>query len=387
MMRVLLLFLLVVFQNSTVLADAWIQRTDFPGVGRHRATAMSIGNRIYMGLGHYNGTGVETYLNDWWEYDPSTGAWTQKANFIGNNGNGELGAHGMRVENIGFVGLGELDKHSLYKFDPVLNTWTEVTGPGTNTNFQDTGDFIIGDKGYFMNLYNGKIHVYDATLDQWEIKNSVPFTPTFSYSGFAINGKGYMKTQTALFEYDPATDTWTNVSTFPGVARLSSMSFVQNEKAYIVCGYQQTHSEVTSEVWEYNPSTNSWTQFPNFPGLSRRYACGITFGNRAFIGTGTNGTNFRDFWEFDGLASLEDEAQTPTFDIFPVPASMQVTFQSELQHDFEVRIYDSAGRILLQKKAINGLLSIQVDHLDSGVYHYSISQNGRHLKTGKIQVQ
>lgn len=312
---------------SVVSASQWTQRSDFGGVGRHRSTGLSIGNKVYMGLGHYNGTGVETYFADWWEYDPATNAWTQKVDYPGNNGNGELGAHGIGLELVGYVGLGELDDYVLYKYDPATNSWTLMSSPPNVGTFQDTGDFTIGHKAYFTRLNTTQLWEYDADLDTWTQKNPLPFTTYFSWSGFAIGDKGYLKisnsglTVNQFWEYTPATDMWVQKTACPGYARLSSVSFVQNGKGYIVCGYGVgNHSDLTSEVWEYDPITDSWLQMEDFPGASRRYSTGITLKNQCFLGNGTNGTNFNDFWEFDKYAG-SDELEGDLFKVFPNPCS------------------------------------------------------------------
>lgn len=313
---------------SFVYASQWTQKSDFGGVGRHRATGVSIGNKIYMGLGHYNGTGVETYFSDWWEYDPATNAWTQKVDYPGNNGDGELGAHGIGLELVGYVGLGELDDYALHKFDPATNTWTLMSSPPNVGTFQDTGDFTIGHKAYFTRLNTSQLWEYDADMDTWTQKNPMPFTTYFSWSGFSIEDKGYMKISNSglslnqFWEYTPATDSWVQKTPCPGYARLSSISFVQYNKGYIVCGYGVgNHSDLTSEVWEYDPQSDNWLQLEDFPGSSRRYSTGITMGNQCFVGTGTNGTNFNDFWEFNKYASVNDLSDEVSTKIYPNPTS------------------------------------------------------------------
>ncbi|MFT6502467.1 MAG: N-acetylneuraminic acid mutarotase, partial [Crocinitomicaceae bacterium] len=135
------LFLILIFiaLSNFVSAGAWTKMADFGGAtGRHRAIGLSIGNKGYIGTGHFNGTGVETYYSDWWEYDPATNAWSQKADYIGNSGLGDLGLLSIEIPdiNVGYVGLGELDPSSLYKYDPATNSWSQVSDfPNLFLNF------------------------------------------------------------------------------------------------------------------------------------------------------------------------------------------------------------------------------------------------------------
>jgi len=45
----------------------WTKKANLGGVGRHRGTGISIGNKGYIGLGHTNGTGVNIDFKDWWQ--------------------------------------------------------------------------------------------------------------------------------------------------------------------------------------------------------------------------------------------------------------------------------------------------------------------------------
>src|ERR1051326_1084169 len=80
----------------------WQQMENFAGTARHRAVAISIGNRGYMGLGHINAL-VDVLYDDWWEYDPGTNSWTQKASFPGGP---RMHRSAFSVNNKGYVGCG-----------------------------------------------------------------------------------------------------------------------------------------------------------------------------------------------------------------------------------------------------------------------------------------
>ena len=357
--------------------DQWYQRADFGGNGRHRASSTSIGNKGYMGLGHYNGTGVETYLADWWEYDLGTNSWTQKADYIGNIGFGELGAHAFNYAGFAFVGLGELDPQSLYRYDPTTNSWAFVSDPPGGPAFRDTKSFQIGNKTYFTRLWTDMFYEYDIDLNTWTIKNPMPFDGYYSYSAFSIGNKGYIKRYGELWEYDPAFDSWTAKAPFPGQAVLSSIALVQYGKGYIVCGYGPATSDVLSEVWEYSPDTDSWLQFPNFPGSSRRYSTGFSFGDRSFLGTGTNGTNFGDFWEFAPYAQTDELFDASNFHVYPNLATDVVHFKADNNMDFTIQITDVSGRITGTVSSVTGNASFPCDKLDRGVYFYSVEMDRR----------
>jgi len=128
-------------------------------------------------------------------------------------------------------------------------------------------------------------------------------------SYFSINGKGYMgigfssvnSGTTELYEYDATLNIWTQKASLPSGARYTCVPLVINNKGYIVSGYK---NGPTKEVWEYDPATNQWLQKANFPGVGRTNAAGFTIGNKGYVGTGySGGSSYTDFYEFDPVAN------------------------------------------------------------------------------------
>lgn len=381
-----LLLFIIALGSSYTYASQWTQKADFAGSGRHRATMASAGNKVYLGLGHFNGTGTETYFADWWEFDPATNAWSQKADYIGNGGNGELGARAISLETVCFIGLGELDHASLYKFNPTTNTWIQVTSPPPSNQFRDTQDLVIGHKAYFTDLWGDELYEYDTDLDVWTLKGLLPFPWYFVFSGFSHEGKGYIKAYDELWQYDPVLNSWAFVNFFPGIAELASVCFVQYDKAYIVCGHGATGGEVTSEVWQYEPVSQIWTQREDFPGTSRRYSTGVSLGDRSYLGTGTNGTNFNDFWEFNSIASL-DEFDVSSFTVYPNPVIDFVKFKSDQVDSFDVKLFDLVGKLIKVVHAEGGEAIMERDNIPFGVYMYEVHIDESPVHTGKVIFQ
>lgn len=358
----------------------WIQRADFGAIGRHRGTALSIGNKGYMGLGHYNGAGPNIVLKDWWEYDPATNSWAQKADYIGNNGNGNYAPLAMGFDDVGYLAGGQLGDPTLYKYDPTTNAWTGVvTCPVTPSN--NVG-FVIGDKGYYVS--GNSVFEFDKITETWTSKNPAPFSSSVWNSAFSIDGKGYMKNGYAIHEYKPSIDAWTLRAGFPGLASAGSVSFTKDNKGYIVSGYAGWLSDVTSETWEYNPLSNSWTILDDFSGTSRRFAVAFNIGNRAYMGLGTNGTNFNDFWEFDKYLGLNDQFDANEFTTYPNPATDFINFKSENLNTFTVDVFDMMGRKVYSEQTNNGMVIFQKDFNNSGTYIYHVKVDGAVVHSNKF---
>ncbi|TAL57846.1 MAG: T9SS type A sorting domain-containing protein [Bacteroidetes bacterium] len=60
------------------------------------------------------------------------------------------------------------------------------------------------------------------------------------------------------------------------------------------------------DFWEWNQASNTWTQKTNFGGVARHLAVGFSIGNKGYIGTGDSGPGCddankvenSDFWEY-----------------------------------------------------------------------------------------
>lgn len=362
-------------------SGAWIQRANFPGGGRHRGTALSIGNKGYMGLGHYNGAGPNVVKKDWWEYDPGTNAWAQKADYIGNNGNGNYAPIHWSIGNFGYLAGGTLGDAMLYKYDPTTNLWASVnpcpTTPGNNDGF------VIDTKGYYLSGSN--LYEFDAISETWSTKSPAPFSANTWNSAFTINGKAYVKNGTSLWEYKPSIDAWTPRASFPGLALAASISFIQDGKGYIVAGYGAGFlADVNSEAWEYNPDQNEWNSIEEFDGTSRRFGSAFNIGNRAFFGIGTNGTNFNDFWEFDKFASIKEIFDASTFTTYPNPSSDFINFKSVNVDEFTIEIYDVIGRKIFADQTTNGVVHFTKGLNNSGVYIYHVTIDGTIIHSNKF---
>ena len=68
-----LLYIIAAFSAN---ANYWTQKASFPTSGIIYTFSFSIGNKGYAGCGMDN---MGNYQNAFWEYDPVSDAWTQKA--------------------------------------------------------------------------------------------------------------------------------------------------------------------------------------------------------------------------------------------------------------------------------------------------------------------
>jgi len=134
------------FWEYDPLINTWNQKTNFGGNGKYSATGFNIGSKGYIGTG-VDQYGVNGVSKDFWEYDPITDIWTQKADFAGI---GRNAASSFSIGSKGYIGLGlnGVLLNDFWEYDQLSNTWTEKADfPGTK-RYQAVG-FSINGKGYF----------------------------------------------------------------------------------------------------------------------------------------------------------------------------------------------------------------------------------------------
>ncbi len=260
--------------------DNWIKvDADFPGVARTDAVGFAAEGKIYVGTGFNNDTdSYSDRLDDFWEFDPSTEVWTQKASFPG-------GAVQMAVafslNDKGYVGTGysgQIEK-DFYKYDPETDTWSAISGFGAKRS--------------------------EAVA-------------------FVIDGEAYVctGTQNGDFPYDfakfnPESESWTTLNDIAdtnddesyddeyNIARSNAVAFAVGGKGYVCTGGRNSGG---STVWEYTPAIDRWEEKTEFEGYSREGAIAFVVNGKGCVGLGSSATSlyFDDFYSFEPNAEKND---------------------------------------------------------------------------------
>lgn len=247
------------FWEYDPISDSWTQKADFAGIARTGAVGFSISNKGYIGTG-YNGYSPDEYLKDFWEYSPVTNCWTKKANF---KGNGRISAVGLSIGDKGYIGTGRNSTSvntDFWEYNPKTNSWLQKAEFPGRARSEATA-FTISDKGYVGTGYTGSN--YEDLTDFWE--------------------------------YNPATDSWTRKADFAGGERSTATSFSVDGFGYIGTGLNHS-GKFFKDFWAYNPLTNTWVQKADFAGEVRTAATGFSIGNKGYVGLGDD--NNKDLWQF-----------------------------------------------------------------------------------------
>ena len=385
----------------------WTQKANFGGVARHRTTSFTIGNKGYMGLGHYNsGPGGNIHLADFWEYDPGSNSWTQKADFGGGQ---RYHAVGETYGNKAYVGTGRAPGSILmndwWEFDPISNSWTaKATFPGTERRGAvafKIDEYIFVGTGQIPSGYTNDFFAYDPINDQWltGIAN-FPGSSRTSAASFSLNNKGYVGTggvgcgTTDFYEYKLLTNQWVQRADVGTMIRQEAAGFAVNGKGYIAAGDNCSSGTNYKDVWEYDPTLDSWTQIDDFAGSARRYLDAFVIGNRAFCGLGTSGVNYSDLWEFDAiLSTIQHHKETVKMDVFPNPIIDKATFslsaipQGGSAEMFTLTLYSMEGKMVCEEQFENQNIYFERNGIESGLYIYHLNYEATTVRNGKIIIE
>ncbi len=193
-----------------------------------------------------------------------------------------------------------------------IGNWSKTT-PFKGRPRSGAISFTIGSKayvglGYDGDEYVGDFYVYDLDLGYWETKTSFPGTLRERAVSFSIDGKGYVglgynreedKEELGDFwQYDPATDVWTQLSSFGGTARYNAVAFVLGSTAFVGTGYDG--NKYNGDFWEYDVVNDEWNEIASFPGEKIEAGFSFVIGDQAYVAGGrNNGLYNTDFWAFD----------------------------------------------------------------------------------------
>ena len=285
---------------------SWKQKANYGGGPTRSTQAFSIGDKIYVGPGHYP-SGNQN--KEFWEYNTVTNVWTRKADFDDGGGMGV----GFSINGKGYITLS--GTNGTWEYDPVTDVWIQKASFPGGRNY--AAGFVIGNKAYVgtgnghcpMVTYCRDFWEFDPLTNKWTQKEPFPGVARYGAVGFSIGNFGYMGTgafssgYSDFYKYDPATNTWSAIADFPGGKRVHASSFVINNKGYVGIGMELPPDVATKDFWEYDPLTDMWTQKEDFGGGERSYSVSAATSTKGYLGTGSesNGPfpgNKDDFWEY-----------------------------------------------------------------------------------------
>jgi hypothetical protein len=138
-------------------------------------------------------------------------------------------------------------------------------------------------------------------LSPWQKLSDFPGGNRYGVSTFTIGQYSYVTMgiidntgdSKDVWRFNSTNNSWVKMADFPGQSRAFAFAFVIGGKAYVGGGghYRYTSWDLISnlyDLWEYNPATDSWTRMQDFPSANisgkRFQATGI--GQYGYFGVG-----------------------------------------------------------------------------------------------------
>ena len=312
--------------TATVSLGKWLQKSSFPGESRYGAFGFSLNEKIYIGGGHQKTflgqNRAENIYNDFWEYDPSTDTWTQKADFPFP---GILFVVSFTIEGKGYITTGITDEpnsneytysNALWEYNPLLDEWKQKASfPGTprihavGFHNEHKGYIALGnsasariDSTYYNDLWQ-----YDAITDSWSQKQSftapkqkyafslspIFFSLSAAQHGYVILSDG-VKPNTC-WSYNFSSDEWTKEKDLEvptsGGSNFVGTGFILNDQLYYKPAYissDQPLASYTSDFWMYDAKKDDWLKRAFTPGYDLPARVGFAVKNKGYLLLGHN---------------------------------------------------------------------------------------------------
>ena len=183
------------------------------------------------------------------------------------------------VGNYAYIGTG-LDQqqnryNDLWRFDPVKMIWYQVAENANMSPRNLAVAFTINGKGYVGSGFDST----NALSDFWQ--------------------------------YDPAANAWSQVASMGDAAsgpqpRYSAVAFGIDAAGYGYVGTGNDGMNYHNDFWQFTPpvsstDTGSWHKIIDLPGAARTQAVSWVYNNKGYVvtGIGTGGTLCNDFFYYD----------------------------------------------------------------------------------------
>jgi N-acetylneuraminic acid mutarotase len=383
-----LLLLTLLWKHSTYAQDFWLQKDTVNGPPKAAASAFVIENRAYL----VAGTDDFEYKRKMYSYRADQNDWDDEVSLGGDGGDGlaRVGASSFSLQHEGqtkgYVTLGQTQTiafmNDLWEYDRSTEAWTQKAN-FSGAPRREAVSFVIGNKAYVGtgNSATGlkkDFYTYDPSSNSWEQIADFAGSARRAAVGFSMNTYGFLGTgddgtlRNDFWMYDPQIDQWIQKAHFPGNPRSGACGWAAFPVCYLGTG-QDANYTYHNDLWEYNYFLNNWTQRADLPGPGRKNAVAFYLDGWGHIGTGyNNGTFYDDLWAYSGTAAIAEQQELEVM-VSPNPTADFVTVSMNAD-EANVAILNHLGQkmAVVSEKSGSKLL-IDVRHFPSGVYYLQIN--------------
>jgi N-acetylneuraminic acid mutarotase len=137
---------------------------------------------------------------------------------------------------------------------------------------------------------------YNPATDTWFNLTDLPAPRTYLGAAatnnriYAIGGSNGNESKDTIFEFDPSTNSWQTKSSMPVPLEAFGIATV-NDRIYVIGGLSTFLSGTPCKsVFEYDPSNDTWMTKPDMPYERAHLACAVLEGRIYIIGGSSNGS-------------------------------------------------------------------------------------------------
>ncbi|OSZ82802.1 hypothetical protein CAP35_05935 [Chitinophagaceae bacterium IBVUCB1] len=373
----------------------WVKKADnlqFQ-IGRWAGMTFTVNNKIYLTGGYAN----LQWLNDLQEYDPATNVWKNLTTTPVGPLNRSAGVAfvingkayvGLGAENFLSISGAAKNLKDLWEYNPTSGAWTQKASL-PDSGRTESSVFVVNNKAYIVGGNGGftsgtntnQVWEYDPAANKWTKKADYPEPSIANAGAFAINGKGYVSCGRAgteylkkTYEYNASSNAWTPKADFPDSGRYGVVSFVVDNKGYVGLG-GIGYNSYKKTFFYYNPTTDKWGYLHgDWSAPSRLFGVSAVVGNKAYVGCGwrldgtSTQTYYRDWHEMDVVAKLgvENTTTTTKLNVYPNPSTGMMHVDVE-DGNYTYNVYSITGQ-----KTTSGQLgadkAINLTNLAQGQY-------------------
>jgi hypothetical protein len=371
----------------------WMQLPDFPGNARDDAAVFTIVDRTYVGTGMDAGFQL---TNDWFSFSLSSQTW---APAVALPATGRQYCSGFALEQFGFL-FGGVDMNGplneLWQFDATTGQWTQrapLPAPGRYASaviVSDNAAYICG--GLLAGgVATNEVWRYDRITNTWSPRAPMPgparHRASSMYNMVVGGADAADQALNDVLAYDESSDTWSVRPPLPAPRYGSSSA-----ENLLLCGASSS-AQYYSGVFVMDPNSGNWngTLIPDFPAGPRKGGIGavdinIVDNGIIFYGLGTDGlTRHNDWWMLTYATGMDDPSDRNTT-VYPVPATAQIMVTLPLSWTvYGFRIMDNTGRTMAEGRGTAGN-AIDVGTLPAGRYELRVVRDGEQLRAPFIKL-
>ena len=280
---------------------SWIAKIQIAPI--YAAVGFSLGNKLYFGFG--NGD-VGDNFNEMFEFEPSSSSRRTITDFPGKY---RTSASSFVIGNNAYICQGWN-----YRYGVAIDTWSlSIEGTWTQKanfpiNVTRGSGFAIDGNGYVYS--NSSMYKYSPDQNSW---SRIESAPAFGYYdvafGCSYQGKGYLVvydyvaaySKYGIWEYEPGNDNWRSLALSPDSARTYPVAFIIDDKIHVGMGWYVQNNTLTrsqKEFYEYSISTNQWRRITDFPTSENTNPVAMNIGRKGYV-VATFSPLTGTIWEFN----------------------------------------------------------------------------------------